>query len=182
MNNHRACGRRGLLAVAGLVTLSFTAGCNSSSPSAATIPTRVPVAAPITTTSAAPTTAAVPAATTDVSTTSTTVLAVTSTTRTTAMWVPRSPAPNATQAAYNLVEAWAAGRQTAASTDASPAAVAVLFSNPYPVTGTDFRGCSSPPDLSIPSSCVLRVGNDLLSLTVSHFSEGWGVTSVLMET
>ena len=98
-----------------------------------------------------------------------------------AAWRPASPAPSASQAAYELVEAWGNGSRKTALADASPRAVAALFANPYPAGGPQYRGCSTPPG-HVPSSCVFRSGNDLLSLTTVSFPDGWGVTAALMES
>ena len=95
--------------------------------------------------------------------------------------MPSSPEPTATESAYALVDAWAAHHRAKAQRDASPAAVATLFSYKYPGS-FDFRSCSTPPDDTVPSYCVARVGNNLLSLTVRFFKHGWGVTAAAMET
>jgi hypothetical protein len=98
-----------------------------------------------------------------------------------AAWRPPSPAPTPSQAAYELVSAWADGSRKAALADASPGAVSALFANPYPAGGPQFRGCSTPPGHA-PSSCVFRSGNDLLSLTTVSFPDGWGITAAVMES
>jgi hypothetical protein len=98
-----------------------------------------------------------------------------------AAWKPPSPEPTASQAAYALVDAWAEHNRKTALEDASPGAVAALFAAPYPAGGAQYRGCSTPPG-NVPSSCVFRSGNDLLSLTTVPFPNGWGVTAALMES
>ena len=98
-----------------------------------------------------------------------------------AAWKPPSPEPTASQAAYALVDAWADHSRKTALEDASPGAVAALFANPYPAGGPQYRGCSTPPG-NVPSGCVFRSGNDLLSLTTVSFPDGWGVTAALMES
>jgi hypothetical protein len=98
-----------------------------------------------------------------------------------AAWRPPAPEPTASQAAYELVGAWADNDRKAALADASPAAVAALFANPYPPGGPQYRGCSTPPG-NAPSSCVFRSGNDLLSLTTVAFPDGWGVTAAILES
>jgi hypothetical protein len=99
----------------------------------------------------------------------------------TAAWEPRSPQPSASLGAWQLLDAWAADNRTTALQDASPAAVAALFSYTYPEAGVQFRGCSSPPGQTA-SSCAYRDGNDLLSLTVSLFARGWAVTGAVLES
>jgi hypothetical protein len=94
--------------------------------------------------------------------------------------VPPDPQPTPSQAAYTLVGAWSEDNRALARGDASPAAVVALFSNPYPGGGPQFRGCSTPPG-NTPSACVWRSGNDLLSMSVTEFANGWGVTSAVME-
>jgi hypothetical protein len=79
------------------------------------------------------------------------------------------------------MDAWAAGKRGAALPDASPAAVAALFSHAYPASGTQFRGCSTPP-ANLPYICVWRSGNDLVSLTVKGFPGGWGVSAAVVES
>jgi hypothetical protein len=96
-------------------------------------------------------------------------------------WAPSSPQPTISQAAYALVEAWSARNRPEALRDASPAAVAALFSRPYPPGGPQFRGCSTPPG-NEPAACVYRLGNDLLTLTVRLGKGGYAVTSVVVES
>ena len=98
-----------------------------------------------------------------------------------AAWRPSAPQPSASQAAYELVGAWGDNDRKEALADASPAAVAALFANPYPSGGPEYRGCSTPPG-NAPSSCVFRSGNDLLSLTTVAFLDGWGVIAAMMES
>jgi hypothetical protein len=98
-----------------------------------------------------------------------------------AAWRPPDPEPTASQAAYELVGAWADNDRKAALGDASPAAVAALFADPYPPGGPQYRGCSTPPG-NVPSNCVFRSGNDLLSLTTVAFPDGWGVTGAILES
>jgi hypothetical protein len=109
-------------------------------------------------------------------TTSTTVAPKPTTT-----WVATALAPTSSQAAYDLVGAWSQGNRKLALKDASPSAVSALFANAYPPGGPQYRGCSAPPG-NQPSICVWRSGNDLLSLTVSPFPQGWAVTGALMES
>jgi hypothetical protein len=96
-------------------------------------------------------------------------------------WAPSNPQPTISQAAYALVEAWSAHDRSLALADATPAAVAALFSHPYPPGGPQFRGCSTPP-ANEPAACVYRAGNDLLSLTVRLFKGGYAVTSAILES
>ena len=79
------------------------------------------------------------------------------------------------------MDAWAANEHASALKDASPAAVAALFTHSYPAPGVQYRGCSSPPGKTA-SNCVFRDGNDLLSLTVSTFPGGWAVTGAALES
>jgi hypothetical protein len=96
-------------------------------------------------------------------------------------WSPAAPQPTPSQASYALVDAWSDHDRAEALKDASPAAVTSLFSGPYPAGGPQYRGCSTPPGNG-PSSCVWRSGNDLLSLTVTPFATGWGVTGASLES
>jgi hypothetical protein len=91
------------------------------------------------------------------------------------------PQPTSSQAAYALVGAWGEDDRADALQDASPPAVAALFANAYPSGGPQYRGCSTPPGNG-PAACVWRSGNNLLSLTVTPFPNGWGVTAAIMET
>jgi hypothetical protein len=100
---------------------------------------------------------------------------------TTAAWKPSAPQPTPSQAAWTLLDAWAANKRASALKDASPAAVVALFAHSYPAPGVEYRGCSSPPG-NTASNCVFRDGNDLLSLTVSLFPGGWAVTGAALET
>jgi hypothetical protein len=96
-------------------------------------------------------------------------------------WSPAAPQPTPSQASYALVDAWSDHDRAEALKDASPAAVTSLFSGPYPAGGPQYRGCSTPPGNG-PSSCVWRSGNDLLSLTITPFATGWGVTGASLES
>jgi hypothetical protein len=78
------------------------------------------------------------------------------------------------------VDDWSEGDRKLALEDATPSAVSALFSYAYPPGGPQYRGCSTPPG-NQPSICVWRSGNDLLSLTVSPFPQGWVVTGALLE-
>ncbi len=98
---------------------------------------------------------------------------------TTAAWQPPQLQPTSSQAAYALVNAWAAGDRRLAARNASPPAVADLFSHPYPPAGVQFRGCSTPPAGN--AQCVWRAGNGLLSVTVSLFPAGFAVTRATIE-
>ena len=100
---------------------------------------------------------------------------------TAAAWKPSSPQPTPSQAAWALLDAWAANKRASALEAASPAAVAALFAHSYPAPGVQYRGCSSPPG-NTASNCVFRDGNDLLSLTVSMFPGGWAVTGAALES
>jgi hypothetical protein len=100
---------------------------------------------------------------------------------TVAPWVLKSPQPTPSLAAWALLDAWVGGNRSAALADATPSAVTSLFAYGYPAEGLQYRGCSSPPD-NTPSSCVYRAGNDLLSLTVSFFPQGWAVTGAALES
>jgi hypothetical protein len=96
-------------------------------------------------------------------------------------WAPAAPQPTSSQAAFALVDAWAAKDRPEALRDAAPSAVGHLFSYTYPAGGAQFRGCSTPPG-NAPAACVWRVGNDLLSLTVRAWPRGWAVTAATMES
>ena len=96
-------------------------------------------------------------------------------------WVPTELQPTISQAAYALVDAWAAHDRSAALRDATPAAVAAIFSYPYPAGGPQYRGCSTPP-ANEPAACVWRSGNDLLSLTVKLLPGGYAVTNAILES
>jgi hypothetical protein len=194
--------RRRLATLTGLVALVpavLAGGCGRSTPKALT-PTTTGVAATtttaaaITTSTAATTTKGTAATTTATAATTTKGTAATTTTTAArrsvpssspttspAAWRPPAPEPTASQAAYELVGAWADNDRKAALADASPAAVAALFANPYPPGGPQYRGCSTPPG-NAPSSCVFRSGNDLLSLTTVAFPDGWGVTAAILES
>jgi hypothetical protein len=188
--------RRRLATLTGLVALVpavLAGGCGRSTPKALT-PTTTATAATTTTTATITTTTTTTTATITTTTTTTTTTAATSTTAaprrsvaasssttSPAAWRPPSPEPTASQAAYELVGAWADNDRKAALADASPAAVAALFANPYPPGGPQYRGCSTPPG-NAQSSCVFRSGNDLLSLTTVAFPDGWGVTAAIMES
>ena len=188
--------RRRLATLTGLVAVVpavLAGGCGRSTPKALT-PTTTATAATTTTTATITTTTTTTTATITTTTTTTTTTAATSTTAaprrsvaasssttSPAAWRPPSPEPTASQAAYELVGAWADNDRKAALADASPAAVAALFANPYPPGGPQYRGCSTPPG-NAQSSCVFRSGNDLLSLTTVAFPDGWGVTAAIMES
>ncbi|HTV12850.1 MAG TPA: hypothetical protein VME20_13425 [Acidimicrobiales bacterium] len=96
-------------------------------------------------------------------------------------WAPSGPQQDASGATLVLLDAWSEGSRQAALADASPSAVAALFSHAYPADGVDFRGCSTPPG-DAPSICSVRVGNNLLELTASLFKKGWAITAALMES
>ncbi len=100
---------------------------------------------------------------------------------TTAAWKPSRPQSTPSQAAWVLLDAWAANKRASALEAATPAAVAALFAHSYPAPGVQYRGCSSPPG-NTASNCVFRDGNDLLSLTVSLFPGGWAVTGAALES
>jgi hypothetical protein len=194
--------RRRLATLTGLVALVpavLAGGCGRSTPKALT-PTTTGVAATTTTAAAITTSTAATTtkgtAATRTATAATTTKGTAATTTTTAArrsvpssspttspaaWRPPAPEPTASQAAYELVGAWADNDRKAALADASPAAVAALFANPYPPGGPQYRGCSTPPG-NAPSSCVFRSGNDLLSLTTVAFPDGWGVTAAILES
>jgi hypothetical protein len=83
-----------------------------------------------------------------------------------------------------LVDAWSAHDKTEALRDASPAAVAALFAYQYPADGVQFRGCSNTPAAHPSDFCVYRMGNGILSLTVTQpgGEQGWAVTGAALET
>ena len=161
-------------------TAATTVAANTTTVTATTV-TATTVAANTTRAAPTATTTTTAAVTTAPPSTTPPTAARTTTTVKRAPWTPPSPAPTISQAAYELVGAWAARSRKAALADASPGAVAALFSNPYPARGPQYRGCSTPP-AGTPASCVYRSGNDLLSLTVSPFPNGWGVTAAAMES
>jgi hypothetical protein len=184
---------RRLATLTGLVALVpavLAGGCGRSTPKALTPTTVATVATAATTTKGTAATTTTTAATTtpttrEAATTTTTgarrSVPSSSPTTSPAAWRPPAPEPTASQAAYELVGAWADNDRRAALADASPAAVAALFANPYPPGGPQYRGCSTPPG-NAPSSCVFRSGNDLLSLTTVAFPDGWGVTAAILES
>ena len=188
----RKTGRATRAGLAALGLAALAGACGGPARDALTSST---TRAPATSTTTVATTVAASATTAAPTATTTTTVAVmtappsttpptaarTTTTIKRAPWTPPSPAPTTSQAAYELVGAWAARSRKAALADASPGAVAALFSNPYPAGGPQYRGCSTPP-AGTPASCVYRSGNDLLSLTVSPFPSGWGVTAAAMES
>jgi len=167
---------RRLATLTGLVALVpavLAGGCGRSTPKALTPTTVATVATAATTTKGTAATTTTTAARRSVPSSSPTTSP--------AAWRPPAPEPTASQAAYELVGAWADNDRRAALADASPAAVAALFANPYPPGGPQYRGCSTPPG-NAPSSCVFRSGNDLLSLTTVAFPDGWGVTAAILES
>lgn len=105
------------------------------------------------------------------------------TTTTAAQWRPRAPQGSPYAATSQLLTAWSAHNRAAALKVASPAAVARLFALKYPSAGLLQDGCSTPP-ANAPSSCTYRYGStqDLLSVSVTNFASGWGVTGVQLES
>jgi hypothetical protein len=205
----RARGAALLVALGGLAACGAAGRGASQPPASSTSPVpSVPSARPTTTTVAAPSTtlgtskhprAARPASPSSPQTTRTSPKPPnlgkrTTTTRTTARitpressrttrepWAPSAPQPTSSQAAFALVDAWAEKNRAQAIRDAAPGAVANLFSYAYPPGGAQFRGCSTPPG-NAPASCVWRVGNNLLSLTVVAKAGGWAVTAATIES
>jgi hypothetical protein len=78
------------------------------------------------------------------------------------------------------VEAWYLHERAKALTVASPAAVAVLFSHPFPFAegGVQYRGCSATPGPQPSDYCTYRWGTTgrILELTVTGHRGGWAVT------
>jgi hypothetical protein len=154
-----------------VLTLAVLAGACSGTGSAGPGPST----APLTTTSTA--------TTSPLTTTSTTQPITT----TTAAWAATSLAPTPEQAASELVDAWSVHDRAKALIDASPAAVAALFTNPYPKLGLDDRGCTSSPVPGAPNYCDYKswTGTSIIEFTVTPVSraagEGWAVTGVLLE-
>jgi hypothetical protein len=197
MHRHRPSpdnrgGRASLLLL--LAAMAAIAGaCGHSSPQAGStsttaedrsttpVPTTAPAAITAGPTTTGPTTSGSTAPTRATATTLVTTTAKTATTTPPkSRWAPPSPQPTPSQAAYALVNAWAGHDRSVALMDASPAAVAALFFYRYPAGGPQYRGCSTPPG-NAPGSCVWRSGDELLSLTVTYFSNGYGVTAAIME-
>ena len=173
------CGRSAEGAGRGGAAAASTSRRAPTTTFAATAATTTYPARAITTSTTTPTTPSVSARTTTGAArpvTRTTTGAPTSTT-----WAPSSPAPTPSDSGWALLDAWLGHNRTAALTDATPAAVAALFSYNFPPGGVEYRGCSSPPG-NTASSCVYRDGNDLLSLTVSLFPHGWAVTGAVLES
>jgi hypothetical protein len=115
----------------------------------------------------------------------TTVAASTTTTSTlppTTVYQPSAPQPSQDDAGTHLVDAWMAGDRAAALTDATPAAVAALFAQPFPSGGIQARGCSSA--VAGPSSCVYRIydNGNLVDLSAMMVTGGWMISAARFES
>lgn len=113
------------------------------------------------------------AAVTTVATPASTVAATTTTVPPTTVFQPAVPKPSREMAATHLIDAWRAGDRLAAALDATEAAVAAVFAQPYPQGGVQFRGCSVA--VAGPSFCDYRIlaTGSLLELSVVEVSGGW---------
>ena len=120
---------------------------------------------------------------------STTKMAVTTTasarrTTTTTLALPTALQTSAEAAAAGLVSSWSTGNKPAASTVATPGAVATLFAAPYSSGLAVDRGCSTsftpivctfgPPGGASPNDPIYQV-------LVSQAPGGWYVSSVRIE-
>jgi len=85
------------------------------------------------------------------------------------------------QATYELLGAWEEHARSLALRYASPSAVATLFAQPYPSSGFDYRGCSTPPS-NEPATCSVRTGDNLLQFTAVSFPHGWAITAAIFES
>lgn len=117
--------------------------------------------------------------------TETTVVASTTTTSTlppTTLYQPSAPQPSQDDAGTHLVDAWMAGDRAAALTDATPAAVAALFAQPFPSGGIQARGCSNA--VAGPSSCVYRIydSGNLVDLSAMMVTGGWMISAARFES
>jgi hypothetical protein len=121
-----------------------------------------------------------------VATTTTTVVVTTTTTTSTVppttVFQPTAPQASQDLAAAHIVAAWKAGDRAAAAADATPAAVAAVFAQPFPAGGVQARGCSSA--VAGPSSCIYRVlaNGNLLSLSALPVSGGWIISDAQFES
>lgn len=120
--------------------------------------------------------------------TTTTVVVATTTTTTastlppTTVYQPTAPQASQDLAAAHIVAAWKAGDRAAAAADASPAAVAAVFAQPFPAGGVQARGCSSA--VAGPSSCIYRIlaNSNLLSLSAVSVPGGWIISDAQFES
>jgi hypothetical protein len=105
----------------------------------------------------------------------------TSTVPPTTVYRASAPQPSQDQAGAHLVAAWKAGDRAAALTDATPAAVEVVFAQPFPAGGVQARGCASA--VAGPSSCIYRIlaTGGLLDLSAVSASGGWLVSDARFE-
>jgi hypothetical protein len=107
----------------------------------------------------------------------TSTVATTSTIPPTTVFQAHAPQPSQDQAGSHLIAAWQAGDRGGALSDATSAAVDVVFAQPFPAGGVQARGCSVP--VAGPSTCVYRVVVDgrLLSLTAAAGPGGWFISA-----
>ncbi len=116
--------------------------------------------------------------------TETSTSVVSTTTPTMAQAIPAELSPSAAGSAATLVSNWAAGNRSAALAVATPAAVATLFSVPYPSGLAIARGCSvafspivctyGPPGGASPDDRIFEID-------VSKAADGWYVSAVRVE-
>lgn len=130
------------------------AGCNSGSGSVA-----------------APTTVATVGATTS-----------SSSNPTTTVYHPSAPQASLDQAGGHLVAAWRAGDRASALSDATPAAVDVVFAQPFPAGDVQARGCANA--VAGPSSCTYRIlaNGNVLDLSVETVTGGWVVSGAVFRS
>jgi hypothetical protein len=152
---------RGLLAAVAVVG-GLAAGCGAgsgraagpASPSSPPAPSTLPTTAP-TTVAAAPTTT---------------------------VYKPAGGQPSPDDAAGRLMAAWGDGNRTEAALVAAPAAIAALFSVPYPAGYLQARGCTDPT--TNPGTCTYRNTRTdaIYEVTVVDGPTGWYVSAVTPET
>lgn len=117
-------------------------------------------------------------ATTAAATTTTPPSSSTSTT----VYTPASPQSTPDNAAAALISDWASGSRAAAAKVAAPAAVAAVFSQPYPYSYMQPRGCTAPG--TTPGTCTYanRQSGALYEIGVTRYGSGWYVSSVTVES
>ena len=100
---------------------------------------------------------------------------------TTTAWRATAPQLSPDAAAELLVGKWSVGDRAGARADASPAAVATLFSGTYPSGNLQFRGCTEGAN---PGTCTYRntVTDGIYEITVIEAPSGWYVSSVTAES
>ena len=178
--------RAATLALATLLATWALASCGAN-PSATTTTspgqtsTSTGATSTTTTSTIPPASSAPPATTATVATSARTSTTNTTTPgTTTTLWRPLAPAPSEYQAASELLAAWSVHDRPQALSIATAAAVSALFA--LPVASVQQRGCSTPPS-GLPGTCTYQYGaaQSILSLTVSSFPHGWGITAAVLE-